>query len=287
MAISSLKEQVRRQLGASDFETENNNEHEHEHNKTKTKNNQWSVDCDSDAVRHAIGMSFAGTETVKGEPTWEWGFQHYQDLKLSDKIHITRFFMSFPLLQDLRSNGFQLCSMCPAKNEITSFASVREYDSAVEQARWFKKLRQGWYTVVDWVTLFVYYRESLPRLLINKRYDNDTKRLDQKFDKFDEKIDTWQQQVMPPNVGLHWYVHMVGVNPLYQGQGQGKALMERLNRLADASNRVMYLEAGAPNRIFYEKMGFVVQRTELFVDPGDHTVDPYPMHLMTRQPSSQ
>eukprot|EP00977_Amphora_coffeiformis_P004409 scaffold936_cov106-Amphora_coffeaeformis.AAC.15 len=275
MPMKTLREYVRQQLCLW---------------KSNNSNDSWTVDCDTNAVRYAISISFAGTDTVRGEPTWEWGLQHYVGgVGIADKIAVTRFIMSFPLFQDLRSNSFQVCSTCPRTDEITSFASVREYDTAAEQAKWCKWLRQGWHTMVDLLTLFLYHRESLPRLFTDKKYRADTRRLEQKFDKFEEKIDAWHQQILPSSTaGLHWYVHMVGVNPAHQGKGQGKALMGQLNKLADASNRVMYLEAGEPNRVFYEKMGFRVQRTEYFVDPLDHSkeVDPFPLHLMTRHPNN-
>lgn len=242
----------------------------------------WTLDVETNTLRHALAVSFAGNENVAGEPTWEWAMKDCKSLPIDDKIHVIRFVMSFYLLEDTRADSFQLCSVNPKTNEITSFASVREYDSQTEKPSWFKKIRHGLQWSVDLVNLFIVYKDGLPSLFTEKKWKEESNRLENKMKGFDEKIAKWHQELLPK--GQHWYVHMVGVNPENQGEGKGKALMQKLNEMADKSNQLMYLEAGDPNRKFYEKVGFQVQRTETLVDPVDPN-DTYLFHLMTRCPN--
>lgn len=65
----------------------------------------------------------------------------------------------------------------------------------------------------------------------------------------------------------HVYVFVVGVNPAFQGQGLGKALMETVIDKSQSSNTPVYLETASPATIaFYTKLGFSMVRE--LTDPG-------------------
>ena len=271
MVANTLRENIRQHLDAT---TESN----------ANKSSQWTLDADEERIRQAIGVAFAGTEKVLGEPTWIWALQHCQNIPIDEKVHWVRYMMSFAFFDDLRQrNHFQLCSETP-DGEISSLACVQEYDAAVKASEWFPKLRHGWHFFVDTLLLLTRYNEALPSIFKDKQLRQESVRLEAKMGDFEEKAREWHRQVLPK--GLHWYVHMVGVSPDFQGQGHGKAIMQQLNRLADESDRILYLEAGERNRKFYEKMGFKVQLSKELVDPEDPS-DIFWMHLMTREPTKK
>lgn len=243
---------------------------------------QWTLDADKEAIRQAIGAAFAGTDKVLGEPTWVWGLSHIKNLDLKEKVHWVRFMMSFAFLNDLlQTNYFHLSSVDDDESStIKSFVTVQEYDTEVKRSIWFAKFRAKIRFTFDAIRLMISYKEEVPTLFKAAERKEDSKRFNGKMGNFEEKTKQWHHEVLP--AGSHWYVHMVGVNPEYQGRGQGKAMMTKLNELADAKGQLMYLEAGDRNRKFYEKMGFEVVRSEPLVDPQDKE-DVFVMHIMTRQ----
>jgi ribosomal protein S18 acetylase RimI-like enzyme len=55
----------------------------------------------------------------------------------------------------------------------------------------------------------------------------------------------------------HWYLPLIGVDPLQQGKGYGSVLMQHALRVCDAENRLAYLESSnARNIPLYERHGF-------------------------------
>jgi GNAT superfamily N-acetyltransferase len=55
----------------------------------------------------------------------------------------------------------------------------------------------------------------------------------------------------------HWYLPLIGVDPLRQGRGYGGILMDRVLSICDRDRQPAYLEATSPaNRRFYERHGF-------------------------------
>jgi GNAT superfamily N-acetyltransferase len=56
----------------------------------------------------------------------------------------------------------------------------------------------------------------------------------------------------------HWYLPLIGVEPLHQGRGIGAALLQRGLAQSDAAGLTAYLESTNPrNRPLYERHGFV------------------------------
>lgn len=57
----------------------------------------------------------------------------------------------------------------------------------------------------------------------------------------------------------HWYLPLIGVEPVHQGKGYGSALMQHVLNQCDRDRRPAYLEASRPGNIpFYERHGFKV-----------------------------
>ncbi|WP_170293078.1 GNAT family N-acetyltransferase [Thermogemmatispora aurantia] len=65
--------------------------------------------------------------------------------------------------------------------------------------------------------------------------------------------------------GPHWYLWALGVDPPYQGQGIGSALLKVVFQQADARHLPCYLETQNPRNVgFYERHGFrVVSETPI------------------------
>ncbi|HEX7142819.1 MAG TPA: GNAT family N-acetyltransferase [Nitrososphaeraceae archaeon] len=55
----------------------------------------------------------------------------------------------------------------------------------------------------------------------------------------------------------HWYLPLLGVDPLYHGKRLGSALMQHAIVACDLDNKLAYLESSNPKNIqFYERHGF-------------------------------
>lgn len=57
----------------------------------------------------------------------------------------------------------------------------------------------------------------------------------------------------------HWYLPLIGVDPVYQGAGLGSALMTEALKAVDRDGLIAYLESSNPRNIsLYEHHGFEV-----------------------------
>jgi ribosomal protein S18 acetylase RimI-like enzyme len=55
----------------------------------------------------------------------------------------------------------------------------------------------------------------------------------------------------------HWYLPLLGVDPLHHGKGLGSALLQHALAACDQDNKFAYLESSNPKNIpFYERHGF-------------------------------
>jgi len=76
----------------------------------------------------------------------------------------------------------------------------------------------------------------------------------------------------------HWYLALLGVDPILQGHGIGRSLLEPVLTKCDVNIEHAYLETQKPENLpFYERFGFRV-RDEVSV-PGSP-----PVWLMWRDP---
>jgi RimJ/RimL family protein N-acetyltransferase len=59
----------------------------------------------------------------------------------------------------------------------------------------------------------------------------------------------------------HWYLPLLGVDPMKQGRGYGSALLVHALERCDRDRLPAYLEASSPrNKALYERHGFVGDR---------------------------
>ena len=55
----------------------------------------------------------------------------------------------------------------------------------------------------------------------------------------------------------HWYLPLIGVDPMFQGRGYGSRLLQHALTVCDRDHQPAYLEATSPaNRSLYERHGF-------------------------------
>jgi ribosomal protein S18 acetylase RimI-like enzyme len=60
----------------------------------------------------------------------------------------------------------------------------------------------------------------------------------------------------------HWYLPLLGVDPLHHGKGLGSALMDHAMILCDKDNKFAYLESSNPKNVpFYKRHGFEILGT--------------------------
>ena len=60
----------------------------------------------------------------------------------------------------------------------------------------------------------------------------------------------------------HWYLPLMGIDPIHQGHGYGSALLEHALRPCDQTQTLAYLEATSPrNMALYQRHGFEVLGT--------------------------
>lgn len=78
----------------------------------------------------------------------------------------------------------------------------------------------------------------------------------------------------------HWYLPLLGVDPLYHGKGLGSALLKHATSNFDSENILAYLESSNPRNIsLYERHGFEIL--------GTIQVDNFPPIVpMLRKPQS-
>ncbi|WP_416907820.1 MAG: GNAT family N-acetyltransferase [Polymorphobacter sp.] len=80
--------------------------------------------------------------------------------------------------------------------------------------------------------------------------------------KLDEMMGVLGQMAMLHPHGDHWYLPVIGCDPLYLGQGLGAMLMKAALERVDASGLPAYLESSNPRNVsLYERHGFEVVGT--------------------------
>lgn len=76
----------------------------------------------------------------------------------------------------------------------------------------------------------------------------------------------------------HWYLPLMGVDPLHFGKGIGAALMTQGLSICDREGSLAYLESNKPGNVpFYERFGFVPTGK---IEVGSHP----PVTTMIRRP---
>ncbi len=79
----------------------------------------------------------------------------------------------------------------------------------------------------------------------------------------------------------HWFLALLGVDPVAQGRGVGAALLQVGHDAADRDGRPCFLETFTELNVgYYERRGYRLIRSTTI---GDGV----PIHAMTRQPRDQ
>lgn len=78
-------------------------------------------------------------------------------------------------------------------------------------------------------------------------------------DRFEEITQAFERMGAYHPAEAHWYLPMIGVDPLHQGRGYGSALLRHALLQCDKDRVPAYLESSSPANIpLYERHGFVV-----------------------------
>jgi GNAT superfamily N-acetyltransferase len=89
-----------------------------------------------------------------------------------------------------------------------------------------------------------------------------------RFKRLADRLDALHPQLAP---GPHWYLAMLGVDPDWQRQGIGDALMQPVFQAADHAGLCCYLEAPtADNARYYGRRGFQVVAETAIPDSSVH-----------------
>jgi ribosomal protein S18 acetylase RimI-like enzyme len=96
--------------------------------------------------------------------------------------------------------------------------------------------------------------------------------------KLGEVLSLFEQMASFHPLEPHWYIPLIGIDPVFQGRGYGTLLMQHGLVVCDRDRQSAYLEAtSAANRIFYERNGFRVLGE---IRSGDSP----PLYPMLREP---
>jgi ribosomal protein S18 acetylase RimI-like enzyme len=81
------------------------------------------------------------------------------------------------------------------------------------------------------------------------------------FERFFTALEFMDQYHKQDMAGPHWYTMVLGVDPAFQGQGLGRALLEPVLERSRAEMIPVYLETAQPSNVsFYKNVGFDVLR---------------------------
>ena len=241
--------------------------------------NNFRLDVDKQVIRQIIGLSFAE------EPGFKWGmegFDRNQVLKTQEElVHFSRFVHSVPLLEDLEAPlHFQLCQVESSEEGdevVVSCASLHACESTKPSGpMWLRRIRNAWKMTIQIIKILYGFGDSFPSAVRSSYMSQ----LEAKMQPFIDHVDDWHFEYGPS--GEHWYLHLIGVNPAYNGRGKGTIMMNKICNLADELGKDIYLEAcGKKLNGYYERFGFEVRGVETLADPEDNsnTLD---VHLMVR-----
>lgn len=242
----------------------------------------FSIDIDRESIRQLIGKAFVE------EPGLKWAMDHFDRSKVlqtrEELVHFSRFANSFALLEDLDAPlNFQLCQVETKDDvEIISCASLHACQPTKPRGpKWLRSLQSTCKMAMYTVRIMYGFGETLPSVVFSQYMS----RLEAKMQPFVENVDEWHYEHGPSRP--HWYLHLVGVDPSFNGQGKGKIIMKKICSLADELEQDIYLEAcGEKLKGYYEKFGFRVTMVQTLVDPEDDASS-INVHLMVRDASKQ
>lgn len=233
-------------------------------------NGQWILNPTFQVTRSFVGRSFTGTESVSGEPLFAWGIKHFPGTTIKEQEDLVRFIMSITVATEIRKGGIVFArvqnqaaaEMIDSRSNRTndlplaSLVIIREYDTQKEKKWWTKTIDAIYETI--YAIRFV-ITDGIPTILTDRKFKRQAKIITLVKDDATKAMKANHASIMPRN--KHWYIATVGTDPDMHGTGQGSAIMQRIVQLADQANVDSYLEANGPNKRFYEKFGYVVQKS--------------------------
>jgi GNAT superfamily N-acetyltransferase len=251
-------------------------------NNNVSENGTWIADPSFHETRGVLGKSFAGTDSVPGEPVSDWAFNHmggwfYEDNKKKYEEGM-RFILGLPAYAAKKNDRAFIISKRDNKTaDVISAAVLVEYDHR-EQGTFMNKFLEGWRYFKAFCAMAT--KDPIPDVFSNKQYKAESSHFQKKIKHFESSTKKWHKEEGPRE--LHWYVQCVGVSPDYNGKGMGRDLMEKVGALADTVGMTCYLECGECNRGFYEKMGYRVLASKQVTDPVDSSRKPAIVFTMVR-----
>jgi hypothetical protein len=117
-------------------------------NNNVSENGTWIADPSFHETRRVLGKSFAGTDSVLGEPVCEWAFDHMGDWFYEDNkkkyVKGMSFGLGFPAYAAKKNDRAFIVSKRDTKTaDVISAAVLVEYDHR-EQGTFMNKFLEGW-----------------------------------------------------------------------------------------------------------------------------------------------
>lgn len=227
-------------------------------------------------TRELVAKSFAGNETVAGEPSFEWVMQYFDGITMQQKLQTVGFFISIYIGEQMRKK----CTVFSQKNKdgkLISAALVREYDLEIE-THWWNKLRDK--ILEPLCVMQIASADGFPAPFTDQKLKSTGKTSATVFENMNALWKRAHHKLMPEK---HWFFSIVATDPEYQGQGHGSEIMERLTDLADDAKVDCYLECNnEKNKKFYEKFGFVERESGEIENLFDEKGPPNTTYFMVR-----
>ena len=287
---------------------------------TTTTFSSWFVpNPHVDDIRKFIGISFAGTESVVGEPFGTWSRSHIGNwYTLNHHAAMVAFGLGIPIQMAFAKQSLILAKYVSAsvssttttattanansdknnnnnilstttsqkrneekQQQLVAAAVVMEVDKKRETT-FLGQLWETWLFLCGLVKNFIAdggWRAIGWKMIYHHRHE---------FLGFGQKISAAMESVEPHHpTDVHWYVLVMGTHPDYQKQGHGAEVMNHIAALADDANRTCFLECGDTNRDFYDKMGYQLVSSQVVQDPFDTKGEPLRTYAMVRPPNKK
>lgn len=134
--------------------------------------------------------------------------------------------------------------------ELASVGIVMEYDPSKETNFLIAKIVKTWRAMMAFVAMWMC--SPIPALFAADG-NKEAASIFEKRGKAMFSVVERAHKEEGPQKFLHWYVHIVTVNPDYHGKGYGRKLMEKINELGNNAGATIYLECSMSNVKFYQK----------------------------------
>ena len=204
------------------------------------------------AASELIGRSLAGTP--QHDPEWTVDWTIGPQLKRENvelRSSLTECYLSFVVSEHTRSGGVVLAAK-DADGKLQAVCVCRKMSSG----KMASPLWQGWVFSTHAISRMA--KGKLPPFYMSKDAPL-RKTAEKSIDRRSECVFKAMEQLHEQETRPHWYIAVMAVEPLAQGQGYGGQLVRAVSRMAAADGVHCYVEAsGTRNKAFYEHLGFEV-----------------------------